>query len=116
MLEDWKNRFRQIELDFFDKDPDEWPTVFDSKLEDLDDHYTDRHEGHVLILNSELELFPPLENDHFGKGVRVRDLQRDYVEPRVQGQRLDMRPVVPESLRGVNFGRLLVRVEGEGDK
>lgn len=116
MLEDWKDRFRQIELGFFDKDPDEWPTVFDSKLEDLDEHYTDRHEGHVLILNRELELFPPLENDHFGKGVRVRDLQRDYVEPRVQGQRREMLFVVPEALRGLNFGRLSVRVEGEDDK
>jgi hypothetical protein len=90
VLEDWKATFRMIELSFFRREPDDWPEVFQSKLEDLDENYGDRHEGHVLILNERLHLFPPLRENHFNGGIRVRDLQRDFVEPRIHGRPLAM--------------------------
>lgn len=112
MLENWKNIFRSIELAFFQQDPADWPAVFQAKLEDLDANYGDRHEGHVLILNDELNLFPPLQEHHFGGNIRVRDLQRDFIEPRIQGAPLALRThAVPARLIERNFGALRVTVD-----
>jgi hypothetical protein len=84
-LEEWKTIFRRIELGFFRQNLEDWPDVFQARLEDLDPNYGDRHEGHVLILNNELRLFPRLRENHFNGSIRVRDLRRNLIEPRIGG-------------------------------
>ncbi|HEX8170470.1 MAG TPA: hypothetical protein VF824_08020 [Thermoanaerobaculia bacterium] len=109
MIEEWKERFRQIELQFFQQPPESWPEMLQKKLKDLDPNYAARHAGHIHVLNSELRLFPPIEEDDFGPKTRVRDLQQDVVEPRVQGQPINLGMVaVPAELQDVDFGDLRI--------
>jgi hypothetical protein len=110
MIAEWKFKFRMIELKFFQRPESDWPTVFQKKLKKLDSNYADRHLGHILVLNKELELFPALTEDDFDGSIRVRDLQNDVVEPRVPGQTMAIAAIEPpDDMDPSIFGDLKVK-------
>ena len=110
MVERWKEIFRSVELQFFRRSANDWLTVVNSVLKDLDANYEARHAGHVFVLNEHLRLDPPLTVQDFNGDTTVGDLSLDQVEPRVPADLARLAALdVPLELVGSDFGDLPIK-------
>lgn len=110
MVEKWKEIFRSVELQFFQRKPGEWLAVVNSTLSDLDLNYDARHPAHVFVLNKHLRLDPPLSEQDFDGDITVGDLALDQVEPRVPADLATLPALhLPPELAELDFGALPVK-------
>lgn len=81
----WRERFRAIEMKFFEISESDWPTKFFESIKKItsDNYPAQKHELHIDILNQSFSLRPSLTTDDFSKAATLQEVQDDQVAPRL---------------------------------